>query len=55
MRSSKKKFGRRDNENRPEKEKARQFMQLLKRFRAADQPNEIKHLGDELGRMIFGA
>ena len=29
-------------------------MQLVKRFRRASQPNEIKRLGDEVGRLIFG-
>jgi hypothetical protein len=29
-------------------------MHLVKRFRRANQPNEIKSLGDEVGRMIFG-
>jgi hypothetical protein len=55
MRSPKKKLGRREREIRTEKDKARQFMQLVKRFRAAHAPNEIKRLGDELGEMIFGA
>jgi hypothetical protein len=54
MKSPEKKSGRRQNEIGTETDKARQFMHLAKRFRAADQPNEIKRLGDELGRMIFG-
>ena len=31
-----------------------EFFELAKRFRAAEDPEEIKRLGDELGRMIFG-
>lgn len=36
-----------------QKEKA--FFQLANRFRAADDPQDIKQLGDELGRFVFGA
>ena len=54
MRSPEKKFRRRQKEIRTEKDQARQFMQLVKRFRAAEHPDKIKRLGDELGRMIFG-
>jgi len=35
-----------------EKEKA--FFSLAQRFRAATDPEEIKQLGDEMGRFIFG-
>src|SRR5579862_9910115 len=34
------------------KEKA--FFQLAERFRAASDPEEIKQLGDQLGRFVFG-
>jgi hypothetical protein len=34
------------------KEKA--FFQLAERFRAASDPEEIKELGDQLGRFVFG-
>ena len=39
-------------EARKEKEKA--FFELAERFRNADDPTEIKQLGDRLGRFIFG-
>ena len=39
-------------EARKEKEKA--FFDLAERFRNADDPKHIKHLGDELGRFVFG-
>jgi DICT domain-containing protein len=35
-----------------QKEKA--FFQLAERFRAASDPAEVKHLGNELGRFVFG-
>jgi hypothetical protein len=35
-----------------QKEKA--FFQLAERFRAASEPDEVKQLGDELGRFVFG-
>jgi hypothetical protein len=35
-----------------EKEKA--FFALAKRFRSASDPKEVKQLGDEMGRFIFG-
>jgi len=41
-----------DVEARKEKEKA--FFVLAERFRAATDPVEIKRLGDEMGRFIFG-
>jgi predicted DNA-binding ribbon-helix-helix protein len=34
------------------KEKA--FFQLAERFRAANDPEQIKQLGDQLGRFVFG-
>lgn len=35
-----------------QKEKA--FFQLADRFRAANDPDQVKKLGDELGRFVFG-
>jgi hypothetical protein len=35
-----------------QKEKA--FFHLAERFRAASDPEEVKQLGDELGRFVFG-
>jgi EAL domain-containing protein (putative c-di-GMP-specific phosphodiesterase class I) len=39
-------------EARQHKEKA--FFQLAERFRAADDPEQVKQLGDQLGRFVFG-
>ena len=39
-------------EARQQKEKA--FFQLAERFRAADNPEQVKQLGDQLGRFVFG-
>jgi hypothetical protein len=39
-------------EARKQKEKA--FFELAERFRSADDPEEAKQLGDQLGRMVFG-
>jgi predicted DNA-binding ribbon-helix-helix protein len=39
-------------EARQQKEKT--FFQLAERFRAADDPEQIKQLGDQLGRFVFG-
>jgi hypothetical protein len=39
-------------EARQQKEKA--FFELAERFRAANDPEEVKRLGDEMGRFIFG-
>lgn len=39
-------------EARQQKEKA--FFELADRFRAARNPGEVKQLGDELGRFVFG-
>jgi hypothetical protein len=36
------------------KEKERAFFSLAERFRAATNPEEVKQLGDELGRFVFG-
>ncbi len=37
-----------------EKRKYQEFLKLAERFRNADDPEEAKRLGDELGRMVFG-
>ena len=39
-------------EARKEKEKA--FFDLAERFRNADDPKQIRQLGDQLGRFVFG-
>jgi hypothetical protein len=39
-------------EARRQKEKA--FFQLAERFRAASDPEQVKQLGDALGRFVFG-
>lgn len=36
------------------KQNERVFFELAKRFRAATDPDEVKRLGDELGRLVFG-
>ena len=37
-----------------EKRKQREFFDLAERFRNTTDPKEVKRLGDEMGRMIFG-
>ena len=37
-----------------EKRKQQEFFELAERFRKADDPKEVKRLGDRLGRMVFG-
>jgi hypothetical protein len=37
-----------------ETRKEQQFFELAERFRSATEPADVKRLGDELGRMIFG-
>jgi len=37
-----------------EKRKQQEFFDLAGRFRNATDPEEIKHLGDQMGRMVFG-
>jgi len=37
-----------------EKRKQREFFDLAERFRSATDPKEIKRLGDQMGRMVFG-
>lgn len=37
-----------------EKRKQQEFFDLAERFRRATDPDEVKHLGDQMGRMVFG-
>ncbi|MBZ5567420.1 MAG: hypothetical protein LAN64_06160 [Acidobacteriia bacterium] len=37
-----------------QKQRERDFFKLAERFRAASDPEQVKSLGDELGRMVFG-
>jgi len=37
-----------------EKRKQEQFFDLAERFRAATDPDEVKRLGDQMGRIVFG-
>lgn len=37
-----------------EKRKQQRFFELAERFRAATDEDDVKRLGDELGRMVFG-
>jgi len=37
-----------------EQRKQQEFFQLAEKFRNAEDPEEAKRLGDELGRMVFG-
>jgi len=36
------------------KQKEKAFFQLAERFRAASEPEQVKQLGNELGRFVFG-
>jgi hypothetical protein len=36
------------------KQKEKEFFELAERFRAADDPDQARRLGNELGRMVFG-
>lgn len=38
-----------------EKRRQREFFDLAERFRNATDPEEVKRLGDQMGRMVFGA
>ncbi|HXJ38377.1 MAG TPA: hypothetical protein VNH18_03805 [Bryobacteraceae bacterium] len=38
-----------------EKKKQQEFFDLAERFRSATDPDEVKRLGDQMGRMVFGA
>jgi hypothetical protein len=37
-----------------QKEKEKDFFALAERFRTAADPKQVKQLGDEMGRFIFG-
>ncbi|MEK7406973.1 MAG: hypothetical protein AAB225_18010 [Acidobacteriota bacterium] len=37
-----------------EKSKQQEFFELAERFRRATDPKEVRRLGDQLGRMVFG-
>jgi len=37
-----------------QKRKQKEFFKLAERFRAATDPKDVKRLGDDLGRMVFG-
>ena len=37
-----------------EKCKQQEFFGLTERFRSATDPEEVKRLGDQMGRMVFG-
>jgi hypothetical protein len=37
-----------------EKRKQQEFFDLAERFRSATDPKEVKRLGDQMGRMVFG-
>lgn len=37
-----------------QKQKSKSFFQLAERFRAASDPEQVKQLGDQLGRFVFG-
>ena len=37
-----------------ETKKQQEFFELAERFRSATEQEEVKRLGDELGRMVFG-
>ena len=37
-----------------ERQKQHEFFDLAERFRSASDPKEVKRLGDQMGRMVFG-
>jgi hypothetical protein len=37
-----------------EKRKRQEFFELAARFRSTKDPEDVKRLGDQLGRMVFG-
>jgi len=37
-----------------QKQREKEFFELAERFRGTDDPKEVKRLGDELGRFVFG-
>ncbi len=38
-----------------QKQKEKAFFELAEQFRAANDPKQVKELGEELGRFVFGA
>jgi hypothetical protein len=38
-----------------EKRREQEFFELAERFRSATDPEEVKRLGDRMGRMVFGS
>jgi hypothetical protein len=38
-----------------EKRKEKEFFELAERFRAASDSEEVRRLGDQMGRMVFGS
>jgi hypothetical protein len=43
-----------ENGMKAEKRKQQEFIELAERFRAAMDPEEVRRLGDQMGRMVFG-
>ena len=43
-----------DNGMEAEKRKQQEFFDLAERFRGATDPDEVKRLGEQMGRMVFG-
>jgi hypothetical protein len=43
-----------ENGIKAEKQKQQEFFDLAERFRSARDPAEVKRLGDQMGRMVFG-
>jgi len=37
-----------------ERQKQHEIFDLAERFRSASDPKEVKRLGDQMGRMVFG-
>jgi hypothetical protein len=35
--------------------KQQEFFEIAKRFRSATDPKEVKRLGEQMGRMVFGS
>lgn len=44
-----------ENGMKAERRKHQEFLSLAERFRNATDPKEVKRLGDQMGRMVFGA
>jgi hypothetical protein len=38
-----------------EKRRQKEFFDLAERFRSATEPEDVKRLGDQLGRMVFSS